>query len=63
MTVPGKPEPTNAPDLPPLKPRPVLFAVLAIVLVLWLVALVLMRLKTVDRHLVSPATQPASRPA
>ena len=63
MTVPGKPDPNNAPDLPPLTPRPVLFAVLAIVLVLWLGALVLMRLKTVDRPLITPATQPASRPA
>lgn len=32
---------------PPLKPRPILFVVLWIVLVLWLSALVVMRLRTV----------------
>ncbi len=63
MTVPGTPDPDYAPDLPPLKPRPVLFAFLAILLVLWLGALVWMRLKTVDRPLITPATQPTTRPA
>lgn len=32
----------------PLKPRPFLFVVLSIVLALWLVALVVMRLRTVN---------------
>jgi hypothetical protein len=32
----------------PLKPRPVLFVVLSIVLALWLIALVVMRLRTVE---------------
>jgi hypothetical protein len=32
----------------PLKPRPVLFVTLSIVLVLWLIALVVMRLRTVE---------------
>jgi len=34
--------------LPPLKPRPVLFVVLSILLALWLIALVVMRLRTVQ---------------
>jgi hypothetical protein len=51
------------PDLPPLKPRPVLFVVLGIILALWLAVLVLMRLTTVNRPLFTPATtQPTSRP-
>lgn len=32
----------------PLKPRPVLFVVLSIALALWLIALVIMRLRTVE---------------
>ena len=50
------------PELPPLKPRPLLFIVLAIVLLIWLCALVVMRIKTVDRPLFTPTTQSASRP-
>ena len=50
------------PDLPPLKPRPVLFVMLAIMLVLWLGALVVMRLKTVDRPLTGPAETPPVNP-
>lgn len=56
--------PTDAsvPDVPPLKSRPVLFVVLAIVLAIWLGVLVWMRLKTVDRPAASPvATQPSDR--
>lgn len=48
-------------DLPPLKPRPVLFVVLGIVLALWLAALVVMRLTTVNRPLQpAPATVPTA---
>lgn len=46
------------PDLefkPPLKPRPLLVAVLGILLVIWLAALVVMRLRTVH-----PATAPGA---
>ena len=51
------------PDLPPLKPRPVLFVVLGIIMALWLALLVVMRFTTVNRPLLTPATtQPASRP-
>jgi len=51
------------PDLPELKPRPVLFVVLGILLVLWLALLVVMRFTTVNRPPLTPtANQPASRP-
>ena len=63
MTAPGKPDPNPVPALPPLKPRPALFAALATVLLVWLVLLVAMRLKTIDRPVFTPTTQPASRPA
>ena len=64
MSVPGNPDPNSVADLPPLKPRPVLLVVLAIALVVWLGILVWMRLKTVDRPILTPAsTQAASQPA
>jgi len=63
MNASGKSDPAPPPDLPPLKPRPVLFAVLAILVAIWLGVLVLMRLKTVDRPIFSPpTTPPAARP-
>jgi hypothetical protein len=58
----GQTDAKPAPDLPPLKPRPLLFVVLGIVLALWLVGLVVMRLKTVNRPLIEPIpAQPATR--
>ncbi len=64
MSAPGKPDPNPVPDLPPLKPRPVLFIVLAVALVIWLGVLVWMRLRTVERPVFTPpTTQPVSRPA
>ena len=61
MTAPGKSAPNPVPDLPPLKPRPVAFAVLAVILAAWLILLVVMRLKTIDRPVLTPTTPPASR--
>jgi hypothetical protein len=40
---------------PPLKPRPLLAVILGLLLVLWLAALIVMRLKTVQ-----PATAPSA---
>ena len=48
-------EPPEVEFKPPLKPRPVLAVILGILLVLWLAALVAMRLKTVHS-----ATAPAA---
>jgi hypothetical protein len=42
--------------LPPLRPRPKLFIALAILLICWLVAIVVMRFTTVHRD-PAPATQ------
>jgi hypothetical protein len=58
----GTTDAKSLPDLPPLQPQPVLFVVLGIVLLLWLGALVLMRMKTVNRPVIAPAaTQPLTR--
>jgi hypothetical protein len=47
-------------DLPSFKPRPVLFVLLGIILVLWLGAVGLMRLRMVARPAAkSPSSQPA----
>jgi len=62
MSAPKSPDPNTVPNLPPLKPRPMLFAVLGVILAIWLVMLVVMRLKTVDRPLTSPFS-PTSQPS
>jgi len=62
-----KPTPAKAEarEMPALAPRPVLLAVLSIILALWLVALVVMRLTTVNRPLfhTPAATQPFQPPS
>jgi len=56
----SEPSGSEAP-LPPLKPRPIVHIVLWIILILWLAALVVMRLKTVHRT-ESPAAAPNPPP-
>ena len=61
---PGSPPAVTAATTPPLKPRPVLFAVLAIVMALWILGLLVMYFRTV-RPVYPPSgvpTTPAALP-